>query len=259
MNLKYLKPVKVIGKSTYKEIIRDRLLYGILVVAFLVTATSFFLATVSFDQNNRVLENVGLASIHIFTFAICVFVATTSMNKDLERRTLYLLFPKPIRRSQYILGKFLGLIYLLITTLVILGGLFTLGAYLTDHSLLMPALINLAYTFMEVSFLTALAILFGSFTASLNATLYTVGFFLIGHSLTAVRDYIDKSGNGFAASLIHSAYYILPNLEKFDIRQPVLYGMSLPTETVVWSVIYWIIYTALLLYLAIQVMKAQEV
>lgn len=249
----------VIAKNTFKESIRERLLYGVLIIALLVTAASFFLATISFDQNGRVLQDVGLASIHLFALFICVFVATNSLHKDYERRALYLLFPKPISRGQYIVGKYLGFILLLFTTLLILGGLYSIGTAFTDPSLLLGTVINLCFSFMEISLLTAVAILFACFTAALNASLYTLALFVIGHSLGTLNDYVAKLSAPFLHGVVTVAYYLLPNLEKFDVRQAVLYGIPLPAGQVSWSIVYWIIYTALVLALAISVIKKQEV
>ena len=254
-----LARIWAIGRSTYKEIIRDRLLYGILVVALLLVASSFFLSTISLDQSSRVLQNVGLAAIHLFAFLICAFVATNSVRKDIERRTLYLLFPKPVSRTQYVVGKYVGMILLLITTLVILGGLYSIGTALTDKSLLHSAAISLVYSFLEISFLTALAILFASFASALNAALYTVALFVIGHSLGTVRLFLVTRSGVLTNKTVGVLYYLLPNLEKFDVRSSLLYGLHIPLADFLWTVAYWALYTGLVLYLAIQVTKIREV
>ena len=259
MKAPYLSVVWTIAKNTYKEIIRDRLLYGILVVALLITASTFFLATISLDQNGRVLENLGPAFIQVFAALICIFVATTSMSKDEERRALYLLFSKPISRSQYILGKFVGMVLLLLTTLLILGGLFILGLAFIERGIIANVVIDLCFTFLEVSLLSALAILFASFASSLNATLYSIALFVIGHSLGALKDYASTLGNQVAFDLLKVCYYLLPNLEKFDMRRSLLYGLALPKDAVAWSLVYWVVYTGLLLFLAMQVMRQREV
>ena len=255
----YFHSVQTLALNTYKELIRDKLLYGILVVALLVTASSFFLATVSLGQNSRVLGNVGLASIHLFAVFICIFTTTNSLAKDVERRALYLLFSKPLTHAQYILGKFAGFILLLITTLAVLGGLFGIGAGIIDHSIIPNVLINLFYSFLEVSLLTSLSLLLASFASPLNASLYSFGFFIIGHSLNTLKEYVATLPNQFLHFIINVAYYLLPNLDKFDVRQPTLYGISIPASTVVWSLFYWGLYTSVLLYLAIQVTKTREV
>ena len=248
-----------IAKNTYKEIIRDKLLYGILVVGLLVTASSFFLASISFEQNARVTQDIGLAAIHVFAFFITVFVATNSINKDDERRALYLIFSKPISRGQYLVGKYLGFVLLLLTTLGILGGFFLIGAFATERDIVLGAVMNLGYSFLEISLLTSIAVLFATFTAPLNASLYTVALFVIGHSLVIMRDFVTRLDSAFLHGVMNVCYYLLPNLDKFDQRAAILYGIHIPPLTVLWSLAYWAIYTGLVLFVAVQVMRTREV
>jgi Cu-processing system permease protein len=256
--LSFFKIIWTVGKNTYREVIRDKLLYGIGIIAILLTAASFFMATISLDQNARILQNIGLATIHLFSFFITVFVVTNSMNKDIERRALYFLFPKPISRAQYVLGKYVGIILVLLTTLGILGGLFTLGALFTDRSIVAACLINLSYSFLELSFMGAFALLFSIFTAPLNAALYSIGLFIIGHSLGTMKDFIDKTGTVVVQKLIAVIYYILPNLEKFDVRSATLYRVSIPASQVWWTLFYWALYLGIVLYLAVLTMRKRE-
>jgi ABC-type transport system involved in multi-copper enzyme maturation permease subunit len=247
-----------IAKATYQETIRERLLYGIFLVAALITGASFFLATISLDQNARVLQNTGLASIHLLALFICVFVSTISMNRDVERRALYFLFPKPVSRTQYVLGKYLGFLLFLVTCLIILGGLFSIGVAFINPAVLPAAAINLAYSFMELSLLIALAVLFASFTAPLNAALYTLALYVIGHSQTSLRDFVSQLDSPFLSAIIRGVYYILPNLEKFDVRKATLYEVPITHGQVLWSVVYWVLFTSIILYLASLVTKKRE-
>lgn len=247
-----------VAKNTYREVIRDRLLYGIAIIAVLVTAASFFMATISLDQNTRILQNIGLATIHLFSFFITVFVVTNSMNKDIERRALYFLFPKPISRAQYVLGKYLGVVLVLLTTLAVLGGLFILGILFTDRSILPACFINLSYSFLELSLMSGIALLFAIFTAPLNAALYSVGLFIIGHSLGTMKDFVDKTAGLVVQKIIAVVYYILPNLEKFDVRSATLYKVHIPAAQVWWMLFYWALYLAIVLYLAVLAMRKRE-
>jgi Cu-processing system permease protein len=253
-----LFPIWVIAKNTYRELIRERLLYGVFLIAALVTALSFFLSTVSLGQNARIMHNIGLGAIHLFVVFILIFVTTNSVGKDLDKRTVYFLFPKPISRGQYVLGKYVGLLLLLLTTLGILGFLFILGVLGTEKSLLGAALINLSYSFIEISLLVAFAQLFASFTAPLNASLYTIALYIIGHSLSFLREYMTNLGGVFLGHVTTWCYYILPNLEKFDVRAATLYGIPLNAGQVVWSLVYAIIYTSLILFLTTQVVRKRE-
>ena len=253
------KSILTVGQITYKEIIRERLLLGILLVAVLLTSASFFMATISLDQDARVLQDTGTAAIHLFAFFITVFVATNSMSKDLDRRALYLLLPKPISRGQYILGKYAGLLALLFTTLLILGGLFVLGLYFLNRGLIPGTLIDLAYSFLEIGLMLSFAILFATFTAPLNAALYTTALFIIGHSLATIREYAVRQGIVAVQHLISVSYYLLPNLDKFDVRRAVLYGLHPTHQSVAWSILYGVIYTSLVLWLSILVIRRREV
>jgi Cu-processing system permease protein len=248
-----------IAKNTYKEIIRDKVLYGILVIGLLVTASSFFLSSISFDQTARVIQDIGLAAIHLFALVICVFVATNSLHHDEERRALYLIFSKPISRGQYLLGKFLGFTLLLVTTLAILGGFFLLGAFSTERDIVLGALMNLGYSFLEISLLTAIAVLFATFTAPLNASLYTIALFIIGHSLGLMRTFAQNLGNPLVHGIVNICYYLLPNLDKFDVRRAILYGIHIPPVQVFWSLVYWAFYGGIVLFLAIRVLRNREV
>lgn len=254
-----LHPSLVIAKNTYREIVRERLLYGVWLAAALLTGASFFLATISLDQNTRVLQNTGLASIHILTVFITVFVATNSMAHDADRRALYFLFPKPVSRSQYVIGKYLGFLAFLAATLLILGGLFSIGVAFLNPAILGAAAINIAFSFLEVSLLIALATLFASFTAPLNAALYTLALFFIGHSQTTMKQFVADMENGTFQWLMNAIYYLLPNLEKFDVRKATLYEVAIPASQVGWTLVYWVFAVVIVLYLATLVFRKQEV
>lgn len=255
----YFKSIWVIALNSYKEIIRDKVLYGLMLIAFLVTGSIFFLSTISMEQNSRILQNIGLSAIHVFTLFILIFVTTNSIFKDLDGRALYMLFAKPISRAQYILGKYFGMILLLFTTLGLLGGLFIVGLLFIDRSIVIGSLISFTYTAMEACLITALTVLFASFTAPLNASLYSVAFFIIGHSLDMMKKYVAELGNRGVIWLMDFCYYLLPNLEKFNVRTAVLYDMNIPWQHIVWSFGYFAIYTAGLLVLAVVVMNKREV
>jgi ABC-type transport system involved in multi-copper enzyme maturation permease subunit len=255
----YLQPVWVIAFNTFREIIRDRLLYGVLVVALLVTAASFFLSTVSLGEDDKVLFNTGLSAIHFFAFFITVFVITNSLHHDAEKRALYLLFSKPISRAQYVLGKYVGGLLLLATTLLILGGLYTAGASFLYHGIAQDAVVSLLFSFAEISLLCALAVLFASFAAPLNASLYTIGLYIIGHSLETMRKYVETLNAKYLSAAVDTCYYLLPNLEKFNVRPALLYDLGIPAAQFGWVLLYWLLFTGLALGLAVAVMRGQEV
>ena len=253
-----MKNILVVAKNTYRELIRERLLYGILLAAALVCGASFLAATVSLGQDARILQNTGLSAITILTLFICIFVTTTSVRKDFEQHALYFLFPKPVSPYQYVLGKFLGMFLLMLSALIILGGLFTLGVSFVAPAILPAAGITLGFACLEISLLIAISLLFACFTAPLNSVLYTLALYVIGHNQSFIKLYANESGNPFLEKLINFSYYFLPNLEKFDYRAATLYSVDIPGASLAWAGVYWVIYLGIILYLAGLIMRKHE-
>lgn len=143
-------------------------------------------------------------------------------------------------------------------TLLILGGLFSVGVAFLNTSILSAAAINLAFSFLEVSLLIAVATLFASFTAPLNASLYTLALFFIGHSQTTLKQFAVDAGNRVMEWLVSVVYYVLPNLEKFDLKKATLYDVAIPASQVGWTLLYWVFAVTIILYLATLVFRKQE-
>jgi hypothetical protein len=137
--------------------------------------------------------------------------------------------------------------------------LFVIGLAFLAKGLVLGTFIDLIYSFLEISFLLAFAILFATFTAPLNAALYTTALFIIGHSMTTLRDFVSRQGTSFVKALIDGCYYLLPNLEKFDVRRAILYGLYPSHTSVFLTLLYWLVYGGLALFLAVRVMQSREV
>jgi Cu-processing system permease protein len=251
-------PISVLAAATYRELIRERLLYGVMLVSALLTGSSFFLATISLDQNIRVIQNTGITAIHYLALFITVFVATNNLHKDFDRRALYFLFPKPISRTQYILGKYLGYVYLLVTVLAILGLLFAVALAFLAPAVLVAFAVNLLFGFLEITLLLAIAVLFATFTAPLNAALYTLALFVIGNAQSTIKDFVARTGSDLAIGATNLVYYLLPNLEKFNFRQATLYDVSIPASGIAWALGYWVVFSFLALFLATRVTESVE-
>ncbi len=257
----YFTPIAAIARVSFFEQLRSKILLAVLLLGVLGTSSSFFFASISLDQSSRVIQNLGLAAIEVCVALVTIFAATSSISHDADNRVWYLLFSKPVSRAQYVLGKFGGMCLLLLAQILILGGVFSLGLLFVDRSLLGITWITLFFTFLQTSLVLALAILFGCFTAPLNASLYSLALMLVGRSVTGVKEFLATlpGDTQIAQRLTDVVYYVLPNLTKFDVRRILLYGLDLPVWQVVSSLAYWLVYVAIILWLAILVMRKQEV
>src|ERR1700683_3871763 len=109
MTNSFLDNVFAVAKNTFKESIRDKVLYAIVAFAFVYIAFTVFLGSISLGEDMHVIRSLGLAGIYLFGLLLSIFLGPSLVYKELERRTLYFILSKPLTRAQFIIGKFLGL------------------------------------------------------------------------------------------------------------------------------------------------------
>lgn len=102
--------IVAVAINTFREAVRDRVLYGLLGVGVAVVTMSYFMAELSLDQQERVMLDVGLASISLFSVVTAIFLGSSLLYKEIERKTLYVILPKPVARHEFLLGKFFGIV-----------------------------------------------------------------------------------------------------------------------------------------------------
>jgi len=216
--------VSSIAANTFRETIRNKILYVILAFALVVIGLTWFLADLSMGELSRIVADVGLASIHLFGVTIAVFLGITLVSQEMERKTIYLVLSKPVPRWEFVLGKATGLCAtLLLTTSVMALTLFAVYAAYSGKAEA-GILVASAGVYLELILLVCLATLFSTFTTPTLSAMFTLALFLIGHlsqSLFLTGGRAKSAGARAAASFL---FYLLPNLEIFNWKNGVVYG-----------------------------------
>lgn len=253
--------VWVIASNVFLEVIRDRILYLILLFAVLLLAASAMLPEVSAGAEDKITLDLGLAGVSVFGLLVAVFVGTGLINKEIEKRTVLVLIAKPVSRTEFIVGKHLGLglvLAVLISALtLILVGVLSLNQIPFPVT---SVLLSILFTFIEMVLLTAVAILFGVFTSSLLATLMTFAVYLMGHLTQDLVTLGQLSENPGLQRITNGLYLVLPDLERLNFRNEAVYGMELlpsPLE-MVGHASYAVLYTILLLAITIFVFSRRQ-
>lgn len=213
-----------IAANTFRETIRNKVLYAILAFALFVIGITYFLADLSVGELARIIADIGLACIHIFGIIMAVFIGITLVSQEVERKTVYLILSKPVPRWEFIVGKALGLCSTLaLTTLVMAGTLFLVHAGYGGSP--EPGIfIASAGIYLELVMVTCLASLFSTFTTPVLSAIFTLSMFFIGH---VSNDLIVFGGRSASAAVQWAAkilFYALPNLENFNWKNEVVYG-----------------------------------
>lgn len=227
-----LKRVASISKNTFREAVRDRILYNLVFFVLLLTAAAIFLGELTAGQEARTIVNLGLSAMLLFGTFISIFVGIGLVSKEIERRTVYAIFSKPVTRTEFVIGKYLGLCLTLLVNTAIMGAGISLALlYVGGGSLAATIWGAVGMIFLELTILTAVAILFSSFSTPALSALLTFLVFIIGHFSASLRDLAGALGSAAAQYLFDGIYYVLPNLSLFSFSTSAAHG-HVPTAAI---------------------------
>lgn len=248
-----------IAKNTFRETVRDRILLAALIVVLAMITFSLFIGSISVDQDVRMIVNFGITSIYILQIFVAIFMGSMLIHKEIERKTFFLIIPKPVRKESIILGKCLGLTATtLMVTLVSTLALYVILFFKGGNLYFLPILISVLFSTIEASLLILLSILFSGITSPTLSAVYSVGFFLIGHSSEIMRTLLEEAGSLLRHYILQVAYYLLPNLEKFNIRNDIVYEKTPSITVIMITLLYACLYAIIIFLLARHSFKKKE-
>jgi ABC-type transport system involved in multi-copper enzyme maturation permease subunit len=250
--------VKALTINTFREAIRDKVLYSLLFFAVLMVGISYILDQLTIGEKTKIIKDFGLASISIFGVMIAIFVGIGLVYKEIERKTIYNILSKPIHRYQFIIGKYLGLIMTLLIEVVVMSVVLFTMLYFYEGKIDFALFHAIAMIFIELMIVTAFALLFSSFSTPILSGLFTLSFYIIGH-LTA--DLLELGRRSHSQSLKYFTeilYYILPNLEYFNIKGEVVYHLSLEEGYLFFASVYGILYILIILLISMVIFQKRD-
>jgi len=252
-----LNRLLAVSRNTFRECIRERVLYNLVIFAILMILSGLFLGQLSIRQDEKILKDIGLASMDFFGTLIAVFVGVGLVGKEIERRSLYPLLAKPLSRDEFFLGRFLGLLLVLLVNLVMMAGGLFLTLAVTWRKVDPRLLLGLYTIFLGLVLTVALALFFSTLTSSTLATVCTVGLVIAGRSADVVRHMKDVLpwAPGWLAQFL---YYLLPNFHDLDFKDAIAYGDPLPSAQLLRVTAYVAVYTLVLLGAGLNAFRTRE-
>jgi ABC-type transport system involved in multi-copper enzyme maturation permease subunit len=235
-----------IALNTFRENLRDKLLYNLLVFALLMIGSSLLLMRLTLGEFHRLLLDVGLGSINIFGVLIAIFVGIGLVSKEIEKKTIYTIVSKPVARYQFLVGKYLGLTLTLFVNTVIMAAGLLLVLFAQDvpiESMLFKAL---GLIFVEFMVITAVALLCSTFTSATLSAIFTLATYVIGHLTADLKAFGEKMDEGMRV-VANGLYYVLPNLERFNLKGNVIHHIDVSETDLFLIVAYGLTYVVFLL------------
>lgn len=265
-----LWPLAVI---TFKEGVRNRALYGIGALALLLLLGTQVICSMVPRDVGKVAVDLALSAISLSGLLIVLFIGINLLAKDLDRRTIYMVLARPISRSEYIIGKFLGVSLLICISMSLLG-VASIGSVLLVKLqypnyfaafTLSTTLLAVFFSILMVLMLAALSFLFSAFTStSFIALMLTVATYLVGQVSADVKALIETAGtvgievSAWTAYLVKAVYYLFPNFSLFDIKLQAAHGLPVTGSYVALVCGYWLIFTGLTLLVAAMIFNRRE-
>lgn len=253
-----MRRVAVIALNTFRENLRDKILYNLLFFALLLMGGSVLLADLTIMEHRRIVTDMGLATMNLAGVVIAVFVGIGLVGKEIERRTVYTILARPISRTQFVLGKYLGLVLTLLVNVTFMLAVFlvTLWAYKTPlHAALFQAV---GLIFVELLLVTALALFFSTFSTATLSAIMTLGFYVIGHLTTDLKGLAENSQHAAVQTVVTGLYYVWPNLEVLNVKGQASTNAIVDLSYVATASMYGLLYAALLLTAACAVFRDRD-
>jgi Cu-processing system permease protein len=256
-----MRAVRYIALNVFRESVRDRVPYNLVLFAVLLIGSSYLLGQLTAGQDVKIIKDLGLAAISIFGLFIAIFIGIGLVSKEVERRSIYALLAKPISRPQFIAGKYAGLVLTLAVNVAVMTiALYAVLGYLTwietpefkaswEAPGVDPAMLKaILLIFVELMLVTAIALFFSTFSSPILSAALTFGLYIAGNFNADLKNFEQVVDSRAAAWLARGLYHVLPDLSAFDVKIQVVHGLPVAAGYI-WSTLgYGALYiTALLL------------
>ncbi len=232
--------------NTFREAVRDRVLYNLVLFVLLLVATAPLFGQISIGLERIILINVGLSAMSLFGIVIAIFVGIGLVSKEIEKKTLYTILSRPVRRWEFIVGKYFGLVM----TLAVNAALMTTGFYLalliTAHAWTRvdaQLLIAIYFIVLQFCIMTALTLFFSSFTTPIFSAIFAFALFVIGTFAEDLRNFAALS-HGVAKWLVTGAVYLVPNFSALNVISQAAHDVPVSGKLVALNTVYAVLYSA---------------
>ncbi len=251
----------IVAWNTFREAVRDRVLYNLIFFALLMIGAAVLVSQISLGIEHLVIVNLGLTAISIFGLVMAIFIGVGLVYKEIDKRTLYALLSKPLRRTEFLVGKFAGLLL----TLVVNTGFMTLGLaaalFYVSRTFVradLSILIAIYFILLQLALVCGLALLFSCFSTPMLSTVFTLGLYLAGVFSADIRSFGEVTENRMLGAVTGFLYYVLPNFSNFNAIAAAAHGRPIPLILVAQNTAYAALYIALVLMVAAAVFSNRD-
>ena len=238
--------LSAIAFNTFREAVRDRVLYNLVLFVLLLVATAPLFGQISIGLERIILINVGLSAMSLFGIVIAIFVGIGLVSKEIEKKTLYTILSRPVRRWEFIVGKYFGLLMTLAANVALMTAGFYLALLVTAHRLTRAdagLLAAIYFIILQFFIITAITLLFSSFSTPIFSAIFAFALFVVGTFAEDLRNFAAMS-QGITKWLVTAAAYLVPNFSTLNVISRAAHDIPVSGKLVVFNTIYAVLYSA---------------
>jgi ABC-type transport system involved in multi-copper enzyme maturation permease subunit len=237
--------------NTFREAVRDRVLTAVLVFGGIFVLGAVVVAPLALGEHHRVIRDLGLAAISLFTVLMIVLLGTGMVYREIEQRTIHTILTHPVARPAFILGKFLGFYATVLLSLLILSAVYLGVVAAFAGGVRADLLVTLGLAAAEALVVTSVAILFSTVASPMLSAVFTFCVYVAGHLAHDILELVRVTKNEALEGVAWFFYTVLPSLHYFDVRNSILSGEPVPAGQLLWCAEYAVLYSAAVLLVTI--------
>jgi ABC-type transport system involved in multi-copper enzyme maturation permease subunit len=250
--------IRSIIVNTFREAVRGRIFVVILAFSVVLLLAAKVLVPLSLGEEKKIIMDIGLSSISIFSILLAILIGSQLVFHEMEKKTIYFVMAKPVSRHTFILGKFLGLTITLLAVMAILTLWFYIVLFWLTRQHPFSILTAVFLSFLEAMIITALTIFFSTFASPVLTSIFTFFFFVIGRLAPDILLLAGKAKGVLSPIVLKGVYYVVPNLDNFNIRGKVVYAEPVSGSHILFSVAYALIYVVIVLAISCEIFGKKD-
>lgn len=245
-----MRSVWAVAANTFREALRDRVLYLFVGFAVVMVLSAKFFGMLTVGDEAKIIKDIGLASMQFFSMLIAILMSMILISREVDNRTVFNILAKPVRRWQFILGKYFGLVSIVAANLILITIVLLVVVLIVADELDLMLLFAAMMTQLEMLILAAFATLFAVLTRPILGSLMTLAVFVVGHMSADLWLLARHLPGSLTRGVVAVVYYSLPNLERFNFRSEVVHDLPIAGVEVAWAALYAAAFAVVVLFLA---------
>ncbi len=253
-----LMRIQALAVNTFREAIRNKLLYTLLGFGILMIGSGVLLATLSYVEVDEILQDMGMGAIRFFSAGIAIFIGIGLIHDEVDRRTIFTILSKPVSRTEFLVGKWAGLTFTVWLQLALMALAFGIVSWMAGAPLGADHAVAIALIGLELMLLVAIATLFSAFTTPMLAALFSVGLWMIGHFSRDLRALGEQSDLESVSTMADFIFRVMPDFEVFNKTLEAVHGLPILASEIWMAIVYALGYTICTLLLGSMIFSRRD-